>query len=328
MLKNNKVRGLLQMLLSLVLLSWLLYRVGLEEVVATLANMRWAWYLPALLLFQVNIVIRTYRWYILQRSLNSRSSFGHLLYLYYVGFFWNNFIPSGFGGDAAKVVGLRQRYGRGAEALSSVMMDRITGLMGSATIAFIALASNGISHAMRVDLPGELWSVILLISIGIPGSFLLVRRFDPLGQLSARHPGLTGLPKFDKLEQLNGTVRRYPFPALFRSLLTSLPFTFNLILIQFSIARALSVELPLAVFALFVPLIALMNLLPISFNGLGVREGVYIFLFTPLGVPPETAVAMSLAFYFLRFTAGLLGGALVGLSSLTHLARPAQSENL
>ena len=80
------------------------------------------------------------------------------------------------------------------------------------------------------------------------------------------------------------TVNRYPLPILLSSLLISLPFTLSLILVQYIIARALSIDLPLAVFALFVPIIAILNLLPLSFNGLGVREGVYQFLFVPIGV--------------------------------------------
>jgi hypothetical protein len=79
---------------------------------------------------------------------------------------------------------------------------------------------------------------------------------------------------------------------------------------------------------LFVPIIAIINLLPIAFNGLGVREGVYLFLFVPIGVAPEEAVAMSLAFYFLRFGAGVVGGVLLAWSSVSHLLRSPQAENV
>ena len=66
---------------------------------------------------------------------------------------------------------------------------------------------------------------------------------------------------------------------------------------------------------LFVPVIAIINLLPISFNGLGMREGVYQFLFVPVGVADASAIAMSLAFYFLRLSTGLIGGILYALRS-------------
>lgn len=328
MFKNKKVKGILQLGISLTLLVWLLGRVGFNEVTGTLANLHWGWYLPAFILFLSNIIIRAYRWYMLLKALNEEADLRNLIYLYFVGFFANNFIPSGFGGDVVKVVSLRQKHGRGAEALSSVLMDRITGLIGSAIIAFVALVWNSISHTTDVDLPGLLWVIIFLISIGIPVGFMIVRQFNPLRTMIDRFSVMQQLPKYDKLLQLEETIRRYPLPTLLRSLGVSIPFTLNLIFVQFSIARALSVDLPLAVFGLFVPVIAILNLLPISFNGLGVREGAYLFLFTPIGVASESAISMSLAFYFLRFGTGLIGGLLYALRSVARLLRSPQAENL
>lgn len=321
MLKNKKVRGFLQILLSLVLLIWLIGRAGLDQVLATLSGLSWTWYLPAFLLFLLNIVIRSYRWYTLLHSLNERPSFRHLTYLYFVGFFANNFIPSGFGGDFVKIVSLRRTFGRGAEALSSVVMDRVTGMLGSAIIALVALIWNSLGHVTAVDLPPVLWIVIALLSVGTPILFLLVRWSHPLNILVKRFPKIQQIPKYEKLEQLVDTINRYPLPVLLNSLLISLPFTLSLVIVQYFIARALAVDLPLAVFALFVPIISILNLLPLSFNGLGVREGVYQFLFVPIGVATPSAIAMSLAFYFLRFGTGLLGGLMYAYQSVQTMIR-------
>ncbi|MCA9957417.1 MAG: flippase-like domain-containing protein [Ardenticatenaceae bacterium] len=328
MLKNKKVQGILQIGLSLALLALLLRLVGLDEVITTLSNLDWGWYLPALLLFIVNIIIRGYRWYLLLHALNERPSLIHLIYLYFIGFFANNFIPSGFGGDVVKIVSLRQSYGRGTEALSSVVMERVTGLMGSAIIALIALSWNGISHTTNIELPLALWLAIVIISFGIPVAFILIRWLEPTQFITNRVPKLSKLPKFDKLGQLEDTVRRYPVPVLLQSLSISIPFTLSLILVQYSIARALNVTVPLAAFGLFVPIIAIVNLLPISFNGLGLREGLYLFLFGSIGVSSESAVAMSLAFYSLRFIAGMLGGLLYALRSVAQLLRSPHAKNL
>ena len=99
-------------------------------------------------------------------------------------------------------------------------------------------------------------------------------------------------------------------------------------MVQYIIARALSINLSLSVFSLFVPIIAIVNLLPLSFNGLGVREGVYQFLFVPLGVPGASALAMSLAFYFLRFLTGMIGGLLYALRTVTEVMSSPHAENL
>lgn len=328
MLKNKKVRGILQVLLSFTLLFLLLNRVGFQEVLDTLANINTGWYLLAFAVFLLNIVIRSYRWTILLHSLNERPPFGRLLYLYFLGFFANIFIPTGFGGDVVKVVNLRQRYGRGTEALSSVIMDRLTGLLGTSLIALVALTWNTLNQTTSIDLPNGLWLAIFAISFGIPAGFLLIRSTDLVGILTRRFPSVTQLPLYDRFARLVDTVHRYPYPTLVKALLISLPFTINLVLIQYCISRALSVDVPPIVFPLFVPLIALINLLPISFNGLGVREGVYLFLFVPVGVAPEEAVAMSLAYYLLRFGAGVIGGLLYALSSVSRMLRSPHAENL
>lgn len=325
---RKKLLGLSQILLSIVLLAWLLSRVGLAEVVETLSNIHWGWYALAFLLFQLNVVIRAYRWFILLRSLNDKPSFGYLTYLYYIGFFANNFIPSGFGGDLVKVVSLRQSHGHGAEALSSVLMERITGLVGSSLVAIIALVWNLAAHAMTLDLPWILWALIVVTAFGIPLAFLLARWSDPLRWLNRVYPKAPSLPLYAKVENLVNTIHRYPPRALVSALLISLPFTLNLILVQVTIAWALGVHLPFRIFALFVPIIAIINLLPITFNGLGLREGIYTFLFVPVGVPAATAVSMSLAFYFLRFSAGLLGGLMYALRSILSFARPPEAHEM
>jgi hypothetical protein len=139
--------------------------------------------------------------------------------------------------------------------------------------------------------------------------------------LNRVYPKSRDLPFYAKIENLVSTIHRYPMRALTSALLISLPFTLNLILVQITIAWALGVHLPFRIFALFVPLIAIINLLPITFNGLGLREGIYTFLFVPVGVPPAVAVSMSLAFYFLRFSAGLLGGLMYALRNALNLNR-------
>jgi uncharacterized membrane protein YbhN (UPF0104 family) len=187
---------------------------------------------------------------------------------------------------------------------------------------------NLAAHAMTLDLPWFLWALIVVTAVGIPLAFFVARASNPIGLLLRYYPKAMGLPFYSKFENLVNTIHRYPLRALVSSLLISLPFTINLILVQVTIAWALGVHLPFRIFALFVPIIAIINLLPITFNGLGLREGIYTFLFVPVGVPAATAVSMSLAFYFLRFSAGLLGGLMYAFRSILSFARPPEAREL
>jgi uncharacterized protein (TIRG00374 family) len=326
LLKDKRVRGILQLALSLALLAWLANRVGFDAIGSTLAGISWAWYVPAFLLFLGNILLRAYRWYVLVIALQQEVSYGRLVYLYFLGFFFNNFIPSGFGGDVVKVLALQRDQAQGAEALSSVVMDRLTGLIGSASIALIVLTWNGIQSwsggtAIELDLPSLLVLIAALVSIGIPAGFMLVRWVDPLEFLGTHLPFTRRVTASAGVQRFVRTIRCYPLGALLRALAVTLPFTVGLVAIQYGIARALAVDVPFYLFFLFVPIIAIINTLPISFNGLGMREGVYQFLFVPAGVSSASAIAMSLAFYFLRVAAGLIGGLLYAVKSVRRLAR-------
>lgn len=328
MINKKKLQGILQVAFSLILLSYLIYRVGPAQIVASLAEINPVWYALALALFMFNVMLKAIRWFILLRALDDRPSFPYLLYLYFVGYFFNNFIPTGFGGDVVKVISLRQNYGRGTDALSSVVMDRLTGLLGSSLIALTALTWNLLSPSMHIAVPPALLWVAFLISISVPAGFLFLRYTEPFIWLTRVLPFTRPVTGNEKLRRLTATIRRYPPRTLLQSLLISLPFTLNLILVQYTVARALNVDVALPLFALFVPIIAIVNLLPISFNGLGTREGVYLLLFVPAGILQNQAVAMSLAYYFLRVSAGLVGGVLLAARSLGQVARPASLKTI
>ena len=193
-------------------------------------------------------------------------------------------------------------------------------MLGSSIIALVALIWSAISGILaQVALPPLFIGTILVVSLAVPAGLLLFRLADPLGWLAGRFPWSAKLTAHPQLTRLADTVKQYPVKALYNSFLSSLPFTLALILTQYCIAQGLQVELPFSVFALFVPIISLVNLLPISFNGLGTREGIYLVLFTPLGIAADRVIAMALLLYIVRVLTGLLGGLFFLLKSLGNL---------
>ena len=81
-----------------------------------------------------------------------------------------------------------------------------------------------------------------------------------------------------------------------------------MIAVVFLNARALSLAVPLAAVAVFVPLVSLAGMVPVSVNGLGVREALYILLFGRVGVPAESAVSLALLYLAVTVVASLPGG--------------------
>ena len=101
---------------------------------------------------------------------------------------------------------------------------------------------------------------------------------------------------------------RKPSGAVVYSVLLSFVFQLIVVCVVFLNARALELDFPLSALAVFVPLISLGGMIPVTVNGLGVREALYILFFSRLGAPTEVSVSLALLFLAVTFAASLPGG--------------------
>jgi hypothetical protein len=321
-----KLGRILRILISLIILVFVIASVGAERLFDALRSINLGWFAIALLFHMIGLVVRTYRWSILIKALGTPVRFGKLLYLYLAGTFFNTFLPTGIGGDVVKIIELASDRG-GAQAFSSVFADRLTGILGSSLIALTVAILD------PADVPSYVVTTVIFISAGILiASFLLTRRglFDWIIAHLKFWPKVPGAKKIQKVVE---ALTSYSIGAIVRAMLVSLPFTLTLVATQYALALGLGVTAPLRYFALFVPMVALVQLLPISFNGLGVREGTYQLLFGTVGIEAPQAVAMSLMYYIVRVVGGLVGGLLYLIGNLRGKSaasdqRPAASEKL
>ena len=304
-----KVGRLLRILISLVVLIIVISSVGLERLWAVLSSVNLGWYVIALAIHFVGIVIRTFRWAILVKSLEVRVSFGRLFYLYMAGTFFNTFLPTGIGGDVVKIIDLAPDSG-GARAFSTVFADRLTGILGTSLIALcVALIDPA-------DVPPPLVALVIIVTGGILLATLLLTQQQLIDRVMRHVPGWSKLLSKGKIRKIYEALTSYSLGAIVRSTLISLPFTLTLIATQYALALSLGLIVPVQYFALFIPLTALVQILPISFNGLGVREVTFQALFSTVGVAGEQAVAISLLYYILRVITGLIGGLMYLIGNL------------
>jgi uncharacterized protein (TIRG00374 family) len=247
--------------------------------------------------------VRAYRWQILVHDQGVDASLGELTSLYFVGFLFNNLLPSGFGGDAVKMYELSQRSKRGAEAVSSVLVDRFMGLIALQMIGLIALIFSWQLVPSEIKI-----LTVLLFGVSLMAAWVVsYRRLWEF--LSERVPLFDRLLSIKAVDSLVSSLQSYSGSALLRALGVGLVFNVLLIAANVLIGTSLGVDLPLAYYMIFVPLTSLVLILPISFAGLGVREGTYVVLFKQAGVAPEVALSMSLLVYVLgTVTPGLVGG--------------------
>jgi uncharacterized membrane protein YbhN (UPF0104 family) len=295
-------RNLLRISISLGALAFILSTIGLQKVIDLARQANPALLLAAFLLFVVGTVARAVRWMALLRALNIQAPLRRLVELYFVGTFFNLFLPSGFGGDAVRVLELAQEA-QATAALGTVIVDRMTGILVLFVMALLALPFSG------GLLPAETSVSIALLSAGGLAAGGVVLQGGLVRRWGHWLPGPLALTGQGALARTLRAVSDCGPRAIAQALGMSLVFNLLLVNVNYLAARAVGVDIAMTYFLLFVPVLSITLMLPISVGGLGVREGMAVFLFAQAGVDKPAAVAASLAVYVVSTVlTGLLGG--------------------
>ncbi len=305
-----------RLVISLGLLSFVLLTIGLERIGRILLEAEPGPLLIAFALFITGLIVRALRWRALLVGLGLRVPLGKLIYLYFASTFFSTFLPTAFGGDVVRVMELSQEA-QTAAAFGTVLVDRLTGLL-----ALFAMALLALPFGMGL-LPQEVWLPIgaLAASGLIVGGLILHGRW--LRRLGRWLPGPLALTGDRPLARAYDAVTACGWRAVGQALFMSFIFNTLLVVENYSAAQAVGVRLSLTHYFIFVPVLSLTLMLPISIGGLGVREGMAVVLFTQVGVDEALAVAFSLAIYAIARVTGLFGGLIYLLQSIRVLRQGA-----
>jgi uncharacterized protein (TIRG00374 family) len=292
------------------LLGVLAWRTDWEQVRAAFASLRLDLWILAVAIYAATQAASSLRWQLLARPLGFHAPFGRFFSLYYIGMFFNLVLPTSVGGDVVRAWYLDNKSGRRADAFISVIADRVSGVVVLLLIALVALAFQ------PADLPAWVtWTVAAmtggaLLLLGL--LFLFSRGQIANCKLQIANCELDGSWR-GRLRNLQFAICNlqfaiFPSRAVFvLSTLLSIVVQLANVLIVWLIGQALGLPVPAAYYLVLVPTVTLLTLLPISLNGMGVREGGMAVLLAPLGV--ETGPAMTLAFlWFVAFMVPSLGG--------------------
>jgi glycosyltransferase 2 family protein len=294
--------------LSIGLVALVFYKAGFSQTVNKLKTMSPFWLFLALLIYLSGAFVRAYRWQGLLDALGVRLGLKRLSWLYFIGFFFNQIVPTGIGGDAMRTYMLAKDGAGGHLAVNSVLVDRATGL-------YSLLVMGALAVLVRPDLaPGKVATLLIGLTVGITVGavfFLLGARWFKLEWLPSFARNRFG-KAFDKFYSSFG---KYDWRSISKALVVSVFFNIQLIVTNIFLAKALGLELSIWYFFLFVPLISSTLILPLSINGLGAREWAYVILFGQVGVSESSALAMSLGFYGLNIVMALVGGILLVIQS-------------
>lgn len=311
---SKVVAILVKLALSVALMTFLFRRIPAAAVGDTLAHADRGGLIAAAALMLASNLLGAFQWSRLLRGAEIRIPFWKVCAYYHVGLFFNNFLPANIGGDIARVVDASRHSETRAHALSTVVMDRALGTLALAGLALVTT----LPAIDRFHLSIAYFALVAFFGASLTLLWALLQpRFLALVEGVLSRVGLGRLkPHLDELAlNLAGFRRR-------RGLLVEV-FGIALVVqvarigVHALVARAFGLHIALTYFFLFVPLLAVIVSLPISFNGIGVREGAGIVLFGWIGVSRTAAFSLQFTTYLVAVAVSLLG-ALVFLVRIPH----------
>ena len=295
---------------STLLLYWILSRSNLNEVFATVGSATIYLLLFAYSLDFVGLTLSVVRWRGLLKAQSVEPSIVFLMKSFMVANFFNNFLPSTIGGDVSRAYDA-YRVGRmNSGAMTSVVVDRLLGLL---TLFLFALVSLPFAGHMTDRLP----LIPFWVGLGGAGVVAVVWAifFSPslpiLDRLLSTLPAAIGrlaAKVFSAFRAYRGKRT-----VLAKAFGVSILLQANVVLYYILIGWALGLPVPVHSFFLIIPLALFVMMLPISINGIGLRESVLALFLGVYGVGSSEAVAYAWLVYLGKLIQGSLGGVVYAL---------------
>ena len=302
---KNRFSYLLRILISFALLGLLFwfFRRDLNGILETLKITNLTIFASAVVLYILTVIFTSYRLKKLLKVQDISLSLKDVSCLNFIGFFFNNFMPTAVGGDIVKAYYASKRSRKKVGSITSVLADRLFGLYSLIFIAFLALVFN--FPQIKNNL--VIYAILLLTTLVI--IFLLVllnsnvtKLFNPLVRIFRFFKIREKVKKlYDAmiLYKHNKKVAWQAFLISFMSQLVS-------ILVIWIIASSLSLNITYFTLMLTIPIVATLSMLP-SLNGLGIREGAFVYFLKDF-IGADKAFAMSLLWLAMIMVISIIGG--------------------
>lgn len=238
-----------------------------------------------------------YRWVVLLRPIDAdrRPPFAAVMRIFFVSTFLGTFLPASVGGDAVRAYQLARLRVAPGPAVASVLMDRLLGVL---SIVLVGIA--GLTAARSGDLASNRAIAVALVAASaaclVGASIVFSERAAAIAEEVAIGLPVAAVRRLAK--ELMDATRAYArfHHELANALGGSIGVQALRVLQAYCLGRALGIDVPLAVYFTFVPLILLVMLLPVSINGIGTSQMAFVWFFGRASVPQPEAFALSVLF--------------------------------
>lgn len=291
------IRGLL----TLAVLAIIAYKIDVGAAAAALLRLRLDAALAVLALLVVDRAVMIWRWIILLRARGTQIATKSAAWIYLVSSFVGGFLPAGVGADVARAYSLTQRTSRGSEAVASVAVDRLLGLLSIVVMGTIgALVGGRQIEGLPPYLLPSITIVVLLANMALLWS-------DRIFAVAADGRVATGLAR--RLIKLSSELGQYRGhrSALWAVAGLSVAVQLLRILQAYLLGRGIGIDVPFSYYLLFMPIGLIALLLPISISGIGAPQGIIVWLLHPAGVPASDGLALATLIVLTGIVANLPG---------------------
>ncbi len=292
---------LIKVAVSVGLLVLLLRSMDMAAVAAMLGRLPTPAIAAGLVLILLQIGVLGLRWWLVMVAIEAPIPFGKALAITFIGVFFNQVLPTSFGGDAVRMW-RAHRLGVGGEAaVIGVLLERVSGLFG-----LVVLTALGVAY-LGGEIDNQVIRLGLLATLPVAAAGILA--LVMLDRLPDRWRRGSVLEKAAPLARDARRVFLFPATALPLLLLSMLSHGLAAAAI-YAFAEGLQLGLPFSTCVALFSAVILVTAIPISFAGWGLREGAMVALFAFAGLSADTALALSLAFGAIYLAASLPGCAL------------------
>jgi len=293
-LKGKIFKNSLKILISLGFVAWLIFKIKWNEVLFYLGQVNY-WQIALYLAIVVSgIFISAFKWRMLAKFKGIHRPFSDFFKYYLTGTFINNFMPGFLGGDTYRSYEIGKKEGKFAQAASSVMMDRITGLVGATVLALIFSLIN-----MKTVMGNK---VLLVANVLIFISFIFDLFLAKIKSIPAiKNQAKRFLP--EKITEFFHELGLYSSDhgILVKSVMMGGVFSIvGMALANYVLLLAFGVHIGIINYLSVIFIITIVSSIPISINNIGLKEWAFVTFFGIFGVNSAAVTAVSIVSRFLQ----------------------------
>ncbi len=282
-----------KLIVSIIILCLLFYSIDVDLCLKTLSLISIKIFLLLVLIYIAGQIISAFKWKIIANKLSFSGSFFSFIKFYFKGMFYNSFLPTNVGGDIMKMVYLRDCNNLEnpfERAFVSVIFDRFSGVFVLICLAFFGIfCFEGLCNILKYLIIAGF--ITTLICIGIVAILIKCKN-------NIKNFLLTKIINYSSL---------FFNKSIVPVLLLSLVFHILVICIHILIGKDLHLDINSSYYLILYPLTAFAASLPISFNGIGIKEAAYIYILNLINITPSVAIVFVLCWNLVILVTSLLG---------------------